>query len=156
MPWSFYSPVVSPIRRMPKQAISRVLFKVIIYLGPMLPSSSSGLPEGCGGGPPLPSYLALHRVGFAKLSRSLGRLVRSYRTFSPLLRVRAGALHGAVCFLWHFPFPPHRGDVRVTDHPALWCSDFPLRQNGEESPEAERSPGLLWHQHIITILLLCQ
>ena len=29
-------------------------------------------------------YLVLHRVGFAKLPRSLEELVRSYRTFSPL------------------------------------------------------------------------
>ena len=29
-------------------------------------------------------YLVLHRVGFAKLLRSLEELVRSYRTFSPL------------------------------------------------------------------------
>ena len=33
-----------------------------------------------------------------------------------------------VCFLWHFPYPRpvEPGTVRVTDHPALWSSDFPL------------------------------
>ena len=35
---------------------------------------------------------------------------------------------GTVCFLWHFPYPRpvEPGTVRVTDHPTLWSSDFPL------------------------------
>ena len=94
------------------------------------------------------------RVGFTKLSRSLEILVSSCLTFSPLPR-GIGALptlprdvfsstsprhqfaslhlfHRAVSFLWHFPYPvkqalpPLHRAVRVTDHPVLWSSDFPL------------------------------
>src|SRR5262245_21199515 len=52
-------------------------------------------------------------------SRSVSEsLVRSYRTFSPLLRSSLAA----VCFLWHFP---SLTGPRVTRHTALRSSDFP-------------------------------
>jgi hypothetical protein len=48
--------------------------------------------------------------------------VRSYRTFSPLPRLRK-----AVYFLWHFPSPAfERRRPDVIRHTALWSSDFPL------------------------------
>src|SRR5271166_5656458 len=48
--------------------------------------------------------------------------VRSYRTFSPLPRLRE-----AVYFLWHFPSTPlERRRPDVIRHTALWSSDFPL------------------------------
>jgi len=66
-------------------------------------------------------YLVLLQVGFAKLSQSLGILVSSYLTISPLpLDVL-----GAVYFLWHFPYPGDTGAVVISNHLALWSSDFP-------------------------------
>lgn len=54
----------------------------------------------------------------------------------------------AVSFLWHFPYPVkqplrllHR-TVRVTDHPALWSSDFPPLGRAEERPSALFDPPL--------------
>jgi len=55
-------------------------------------------PGARAGSPQTLPYLVLHRVGFAKLPRSPGELVRSYRTFSPL-----PCRSGAVYFLLHFP-----------------------------------------------------
>ena len=66
-------------------------------------------------------YLVLLQVGFAKLSQSLGILVSSYLTISPLPFDKLRA----VSFLWHFPYPEHIGTVVISDHPALWSPDFP-------------------------------
>ncbi len=82
-----------------------------IYLGPPLPTGSSGLPEdGAGRSCPseegLSSYLALLRVGFAQLPSLPRGLVRSYRTFSPLSFRSFDKLRmaeGRFTFLWHFP-----------------------------------------------------
>jgi len=64
-------------------------------------------------------YLVLHRVGFTKLLRSPEELVRSYRTFSPLpCWMQGGILSVALSFT--LPW------LHVMEHPALWCSDFPL------------------------------
>ena len=65
-------------------------------------------------------YLVLHRVGFTKLLRSPGELVRSYRTISPLpaFSSKTGGIFSAAL---SFTLPR----LRVTEHPALWCSDFP-------------------------------
>ena len=61
---------------------------VAIYLGPMSPSGSSGLPEDGAGRSfrlrRMSSYLALLRVGFARLLPLPEGPVRSYRTISPL------------------------------------------------------------------------
>jgi hypothetical protein len=48
-------------------------------------------------------YLVLHRTGFTKLSRSPGKLVRSYRTVSPLPVQIENQSVPAVCSLLHFP-----------------------------------------------------
>ena len=48
------------------------------------PTSRATYPEAWAGYPLSLPYLVLHQVGFAKLPRSPGELVRSYRTFSPL------------------------------------------------------------------------
>src|SRR5262249_27267695 len=54
-------------------------------------------------------------------SRSVSEsLVRSYRTFSPLLRDSESL--AAVCFLWHFP---SLTAPRITRPTALRSSDFP-------------------------------
>ena len=74
-------------------------------------------------------YLVLHQVGFTKLLRSPGELVRSYRTISPL----PGCFHflqtsrkvketgGIFSVALSFVLPR----LHVMEHPALWCSDFP-------------------------------
>jgi len=61
---------------------------VVIYLGHALPHTSCDLPEGMGRATPSPSYSVLLRMGFAKPPRSLGTLVSSYLTLSPLPRAR--------------------------------------------------------------------
>ena len=48
------------------------------------PLSFATYPGAWTGHPQSPPYLVLHRVGFTKLHRSPGELVRSYRTVSPL------------------------------------------------------------------------
>jgi len=48
------------------------------------PSLLATYPETRTGRPQAFPYLVLHQVGFAKLPRSPGELVRSYRTVSPL------------------------------------------------------------------------
>ena len=53
-------------------------------------------------------YLVLHRVGFTKLPRSPGELVRSYRTFSPLPRLNAGRYTFCCTFL-HVAATPRYG-----------------------------------------------
>ena len=77
-------------------------------------------------------YLVLHRVGFTKLLRSPGGLVRSYRTFSPLpcTVVQGGILSVALSFTL-----PR---LHVMEHPALRCSDFP-----PDRKMIQRSSGLL-------------
>ena len=70
------------------------------------PTSHATYPETWTSSPQVFLYLVLHQVGFTKLSRSSGKLVRSYRTFSPLPRrfqVRIPEIFMAVYFLLHFP-----------------------------------------------------
>jgi hypothetical protein len=56
--------------------------------------------------------------------------VRSYRTFSPLpfcgFCRKVGRVFSVALSVGSLP-------VRVTDHPALWCSDFPLRRQNQRS-----------------------
>ncbi len=68
-----------------------------------------------------PSYpcSVLLQVGFTKLSRSSGTLVSAYLTLSPL------PLMGRFPFCGTFHIPLS-GTVAVSNHPALWSSDFPL------------------------------
>ena len=72
-------------------------------------------------------YLVLHRVGFAKLPRSPGELVRSYRTVSPLpddSRRTEISPGGLLSVALSFVLPR----LHVMKHPALRCSDFPPDQ----------------------------
>ena len=99
----------------------------IIPLGQTLLSGSSDLPEGFArragthpGKPGTPFLFGLAPCGVYRALTITDQAVRSYRTFSPLPRQA-----GAVCFLWHWPFPASR-DPDVIRHTALWSSDFPL------------------------------
>jgi len=76
-------------------------------------------------------YLVLHRVGFTKLLRSPGELVRSYRTFSPLPDTRS-ASGGILSVALSFTSPR----LHVMEHPALRCSDFP--------PGYGNNPAIVW------------
>ena len=82
------------------------------------PASLATYPGARTGRPQTLLYLVLHRVGFAKLLRSPGELVRSYRTVSPLPRLRRG---GLLSVALSFTSPR----LHVMEHPALRCSDFP-------------------------------
>ena len=120
-----------------QQVISRVLFPIpvtrkgamIIHLGRQLPAASSDLPESTDGQSLTLSYSVLLRMGFTKLSRSPGKLVSSYLTFSPLPAGRipppqgtSGNRRGGIFSVaLSLGLPP----VAVSDHPALWSSDFP-------------------------------
>jgi len=53
-------------------------------MGAGCPAPLATYPGARTGYPQTLLYLVLHQVGFAKLPRSPGELVRSYRTFSPL------------------------------------------------------------------------
>ncbi len=75
-----------------------------------------------------PSYLVLLRVGFTELPMSPPRLVRSYRTVSPLpdsagqrLRRSTRASGGLFSVALSLGSPP----LDVIQHPALWSPDFP-------------------------------
>jgi len=79
------------------------------------------------GGPPLsPSYLVLLRMGFTRLPQSPGIPVGSYPAISPLPRLRRGGIFSVA-----LSFSSPRLDV--TQHPALWSSDFPPAGFGERS-----------------------
>lgn len=71
-------------------------------------------------------YLVLLRVGFSKPAMSPLPLVSSYLTFSPLPWTYHGGLVSEALSLG---LPP----LGITQHPALWSSDFP--------PAASRAAG---------------
>ena len=71
-------------------------------------------------------YLVLLRVGFSKPAMSPLPLVSSYLTLSPLPWTYHGGLVSEALSLG---LPP----LGITQHPALWSSDFP--------PAAARAPG---------------
>ena len=79
---------------------------MIIHLRCTLPHTSCNLPENLIERTTLMfSYLVLHRTGFTKLFQSPGKLVRSYRTVSPLpglVFISILAIQ-AVYSLLHFP-----------------------------------------------------
>ncbi len=91
-------------------------------------SSRTGVADGLqrptrelwAGRPQTLPYLALLRVGFTELPVSPPELVSSYLTVSPLppRRGRDGGLFSVALSLGS---PP----LGVTQHPALWSSDFP-------------------------------
>src|SRR5579872_5439647 len=72
------------------------------------------------GGPPIPSYLVLLRVGFSMRARSLARRWALTPPFHPYPCGR---------FVFCATF---RGSLRaaVSSHPALWSPDFPPRDGG--------------------------
>ncbi len=74
-------------------------------------------------------YLVLLQVGFSKPAMSPLPLVSSYLTFSPLPWTYHGGLVSEALSLG---LPP----LGVTQHPALWSSDFP--------PAAQRQPAIIW------------
>ena len=90
------------------------------------PTSLATYPGTWAGYPQMLLYLVLHRVGFAKLPRSPGELVRSYRTVSPLpgTRLKPPVPGGILSVALSFALPR----LHVMKHPALWCSDFPPDQ----------------------------
>ena len=70
------------IRKITRETVSRVMsFKMIIYLGHMLPCASSNLP---GAGGPRKLLLGLASDGVYTASSVTGRAVVSYTAFSPL------------------------------------------------------------------------
>ena len=118
---------------MSEQIVSRILFRLPVARGaamiiPLRTAVAGRLkrhnPRTWGRAAPF-SYLVLLRMGFTKLSRSPGKLVSSYLAFSPLpLLKRRGGIFSVALSLGS---PP----VAVSDHPALWSSDFPpLRSPG--------------------------
>ena len=123
-----------------------------IHLELRLPATSSSLPA-----PPDPlspaksletsrlnlhqgeneTYLALHRMGFTKLPMSPSILVSSYLTVSPLPPAYAKGGLFSVALACLSP------GLRVTKHPALWCSDFPPVLPHTFGEEHQRSSSLL-------------
>ena len=92
------------------------------------PPSLATYPGTRTGRPRSSPYLVLHRVGFAELPRSPGKLVRSYRTVSPLPATKRNRLiaGGMLSVALSFALPR----LHVMEHPALWCSDFPPAPTG--------------------------
>src|SRR5215470_3161433 len=118
-----------------RQTVSRILYALagvaIIRLGFGFPRGSSSLPGNCDGPSLTPQAAPRFPIWPCSMwglpSRSVSEsLVRSYRTFSPLLdsgtEIYVSVPNPAVCFLWHFP---SLTGPRITRHTALWSSDFP-------------------------------
>jgi hypothetical protein len=94
-------------------------------------------PEARTGCPQTLPYLVLLRVGFTYLPQLPRELVRSYRTFSPLpseIGVAANSQGGIFSVALSFALPR----LRVTEHPALWSSDFPLASSKEIEGASDR------------------
>ena len=110
-----------------EQAVSRVLFPLkvtlrgamIINLGQQLPVASSDLPGNSGG---LPSNAPLQGLApdgvclASPVARGTGELLPRLFTLTP--RQARGGMFSVALSLGS---PP----VAVSDHPALWSSDFP-------------------------------
>ncbi len=120
----------------PEQLISRILSPIRVTPKPGndhssmdagCPTSLATYPGTRAGYPQTLLYLVLHRVGFAKLPRSPGELVRSYRTVSPLpgTRLNSPVPGGILSVALSFASPR----LHVMKHPALRCSDFPPDQH---------------------------
>jgi len=110
-----------------EQAVSRVLFPpsvtlrgaMIITLGRQLPAASSDLPGSSGGPPSNAPLCGLAPDGVCRASpvtRGTGELLPRLFTLTPR-RARGGMFSVALSL----GSPP----VAVSDHPALWSSDFP-------------------------------
>src|SRR5271168_1611516 len=69
------------------------------------------------------------------VTRPAGELLPRRFTLTPI--VTASVTFGAVCFLWHFPYPSYAvrsQTVGVTHHRALRSPDFPPRHVPEPTP----------------------
>ena len=95
---------------------------MIIHLGPRLLEASSDLPESSNGPSLTLSYSVLLQVGFTEPPMSPSKLVSSYLTVSPLPRETKASRGGILSVALSFPSP----GLGVTQHLALWSSDFPL------------------------------
>jgi len=127
-------------------SVSRILFRrtappaVVIHLRPVSPPALSGLPGDLGQAAGAAVHAAGHRsppiwpcTGWGLPGRRVTATpVRSYRTFSPLPPEGGGVFSVALSV----------GSPRlpVRKHPALWCSDFPLRS---VQARAQRPPDPL-------------
>jgi len=80
-------------------------------------------------------YLVLLRVGFSKPAGSPPPLVSSYLTFSPLPWTNHG---GLVSVALSLGLPP----LGITQHPALWSSDFPPAADGTSGDHLACSAAL--------------
>jgi len=105
------------------EPVSRVLSRVIIYLGRTLLRGSCGDTREVSGQLQSSPIRPCSRWGLPSL-RLTTELVVSYTTVSAFLSLRRG-----FSFLWHFPYTLAR-TVAASNHLALWSPDFPLRQVG--------------------------
>ena len=108
------------------KTVSRVMSRIIIYLGLLLPAASSDLPESRPG-KPVALCLVLLRMGFTCAPSVTRRAVVSYTAFPPLPGFPRREK----------PFPPKAGRYisialalespppDVIRHPALRSPDFP-------------------------------
>ena len=97
----------------------------------------------CPGRSRTPSLFGLAPCGVCPARPITAAAVRSYRTFSPLPGVAAGA----VCFLWHFPSTGlEPGLPDVIRHTALRSSDFPpsLARERPSGPAANHLYYMRW------------
>ena len=77
-------------------------------------------PRNRAGYPQAPVYVILHPIRFTQLFRLPGILVRSYRTFSPLLPPKRERFFSAALAVSAL-----RRNLPVRKYGALWCPDFP-------------------------------
>jgi len=93
---------------------------MIINLGHRLPDASSDLPEGSDGPPSNAFLFGLAPGGVCRAFDVTIEAVSPYLAFSPLpFLKRNGGIFSVALSLGS---PP----LRVTEHHALWSSDFPL------------------------------
>jgi len=105
------------------------------------PAPLATYPGSQAGSPRTIPYLVLHRMGFTKLPRSPGELVRSYRTISPL-PVFSNHRKQAVYFLLHFP--SHHCDSALGSILPCGVRTFlrifcPCKQQRQNNPATVRS-----------------
>lgn len=105
-----------------EQSISRILFPVKTGWWPFVwdacyQSPLATYPKASDEQPSIASLFGLAPDGVYRALRSPGRLVRSYRTVSPLPAEAGGLLSVALSVA-----SPR---LHVMERPALWCSDFP-------------------------------
>jgi hypothetical protein len=114
---------------------------MIIYLGCRLPGTSSDLPEGRTRRAASSLLFGLAPGGVCHALSVTRSPVSSYLAISPFPRVPVHVFRyeipnrntGLCIFCGTFPASRR---VRITDHPALWSSDFPHPvQNGTRSSD---------------------